>query len=242
MPIQGFPGWDTVEGFNKVANYIWNTATLAWQKSTSGSAPGTDVSVTNFPATQPISAASLPLPTGAATAALQLPAGHTVDVTDKPTRDLGKVDIAALDQYTPVTGRLPVDGSGVTQPVSCTFWPATQPVSGTVTANPITAYGKTLTYVPVAQGVAGTTQLASADASNKHKVVGCILTMSLVGTIKFLDSSGDLTGAMDVGTTGGFVLPAGAIPWVETGAINRSISITTTLGAAKGVVILLTEA
>jgi len=31
-----------------------------------------------------------------------------------------------------VSGRLPVDGSGVTQPVSGTFWQATQPVSGTV--------------------------------------------------------------------------------------------------------------
>lgn len=41
-----------------------------------------------------------------------------VDVTDEPARDLGKVDIAQLDQYTPVAGRLPVDGSGVTQPVS----------------------------------------------------------------------------------------------------------------------------
>lgn len=46
------------------------------------------------------------------------------DVTDDATRDLGKVDVASLDQYTPVSGRLPVDGSGVTQPVS-----------GTVTAN-----------------------------------------------------------------------------------------------------------
>ena len=70
-----------------------------------------------------------------------------------------------LNQYTPLSGRLPVDGSGVTQPVSLasvpthavtqsgtwnvgtvtsitnpvpvtgTFWQATQPVSGTVTAN-----------------------------------------------------------------------------------------------------------
>lgn len=47
-----------------------------------------------------------------------------VDVTDEPARDLGKVDVASLDQYVPVSGRLPVDGSGVTQPVS-----------GTITAN-----------------------------------------------------------------------------------------------------------
>jgi len=47
----------------------------------------------------------------------------------------GEVVSANLAQYTPVSGRLPVDGSGVTQPVSGTFWQATQPVSGTVTAS-----------------------------------------------------------------------------------------------------------
>lgn len=44
--------------------------------------------------------------------------GSSVDITDDPTRDLGKVDIASLDQYIPIAGRLPVDGSGVTQPIS----------------------------------------------------------------------------------------------------------------------------
>ena len=41
--------------------------------------------------TVPISAASLPLPAGASTSALQLPAGHTVDVTDRAARFLGLV-------------------------------------------------------------------------------------------------------------------------------------------------------
>jgi hypothetical protein len=36
-------------------------------------------------------------------------------------------------------GALKVDGSAVTQPVSGTFWQATQPVSGTVTVNPLPA-------------------------------------------------------------------------------------------------------
>lgn len=155
----------------------------------------------------------------------------SVDVTDKPARDLGKVDIASLDQYTPVSGRLPVDGSGVTQPIS-----------GTVTANPATYGGKTLTYVPVAQGAAGTTQLAAADGTKKHKVLGCVLALSADGTLKFIDSSGDLTGAMDIAGKGGFVVPTSLVPITETGAVNRTISIVTTGGAAKGVVVLLTEA
>ncbi len=104
-----------------------------------------------------------------------------------------------------------------------------------------TSHGKTLTYVSVAQGGAGTTQLAAADATRKHKVIGGLLTMSLAGTLKFLDSSGDLTGAMDIAASGGFVMPAGLCPYFETGAINRSLSITTTAGAAKGVIAILTE-
>lgn len=46
----------------------------------------------------------------------------------------GVVKILA-DIWDSVNHRIKVDGSGVTQPVSGTFWQATQPVSGTVTAN-----------------------------------------------------------------------------------------------------------
>lgn len=41
-------------------------------------------------------------------------AGLLCDPSDDALRDNGKVDVASLDQYTPVSGRLPVDGSGVT--------------------------------------------------------------------------------------------------------------------------------
>ena len=46
-------------------------------------------------------------------------------------------DPSAAGEFAGVTaaGALQVDGSAVTQPVSGTFWPATQPVSGTVTVN-----------------------------------------------------------------------------------------------------------
>lgn len=67
-------------------------------------------------ATQPVSAASLPLPAGASTSAAQ---------------GTGNTSLGNIDTKTPalVSGRVPVDGSGVTQPVSGTFWQATQPVS-----------------------------------------------------------------------------------------------------------------
>jgi hypothetical protein len=81
--------------------------------SASGSFP---VSGTFWQATQPVSAASLPLPSGAATET-------TLSAVN------GK-----LPTLTVTATRLLTDGSGVTQPVSGTFWPATQPVSATASA------------------------------------------------------------------------------------------------------------
>lgn len=69
------------------------------------------VTGTFFQATQPISALSLPLPTGAST---------------EITLAAIKVD---LDKFTFTATRLLTDGSGIVQPVSGTFFQATQPVS-----------------------------------------------------------------------------------------------------------------
>ena len=113
--------------------------------------------------------------------------------------------------------------------------------TGALTANPATYAGKTLTYVSVNQGVAGTTTLAAASVGNKHKVLGVILTMSLLGTLKFNDGVADLTGPMDIAATGGLVSPTSLVPYVETGATNRALDLVTTLGAARGVVVILTE-
>lgn len=108
-------------------------------------------------------------------------------------------------------------------------------------ANPASIYGAAVDFVSVAQGGAGTTALKAADASNKHKVLGCVLILGGAGTLKFTDGVSDLTGAMDIAANGGFVLPAGVFPYVQTGAVNRALNIVTTGGAAKGVVITLTE-
>jgi hypothetical protein len=51
--------------------------------------------------------------------------------TGAPTYTTGQIDPLSLT----TAGALRVDSSAVTQPVSGTFWQATQPVSGTVTAN-----------------------------------------------------------------------------------------------------------
>jgi len=63
--------------------------------------------------TQPVSASSLPLPTGAATSALQTTGNSSLSTIATNTGNIPS----------PVSGRLPVDGSGVTQPVSAASLP-----------------------------------------------------------------------------------------------------------------------
>jgi len=98
------------------------------------------VNVGNFPATQPVSAASLPLPTGASTeATLALIKAKTdnLDVllsTRTKPADAQKVDGSAVTQ--PVSGTVAISGTvPVSGPLTDTQLRATPvPVSGTVTA------------------------------------------------------------------------------------------------------------
>ena len=83
--------------------------------------PTVAVTGTFYQATQPVSAASLPLPTGASTSAKQPALG---------TAGVASTDVISVQGIASMIA-LKVDGSAVTQPVSGTFWQATQPVSGT---------------------------------------------------------------------------------------------------------------
>ena len=160
----------------------------------------------------------------------------TVSATNLDIRDLAHTaDSVRIGDGTDLAlvsaaGALLVDASATTQPVS-----------GTVTANPATAYGKTITYVAVAQGAAGTTELAAASASNKHKIIGGMLTMSLAGTLKFNDGTVDLTGPMTFAANGGMVVPESPVPFCQTAAVNRPMNLITTVGNANGVIAILTE-
>jgi hypothetical protein len=62
-------------------------------------------------------------------------AGSAFDPATAQRQDTGNTSLSSIDTKTPalVSGRVPVDGSGVIQPVSGTFWQATQPVSGPLT-------------------------------------------------------------------------------------------------------------
>lgn len=209
-------------------------------------------------ATLPVSLASIP-----ALVASSANIGD-VDVLTLPsipagTNNIGDVDVLTLPAITGTvtanagtnlnTSALALDASITTLNTSVnnllkpanTLTAVTTVSTVTNLAGLTTAYGKTLTYVPVAQGAAGTTVLAAANGSAKHKIISCVLTLSAAGTLKFLDGVGDLTGAMDIAASGGFVLPASLLPYQQT-ATNSALSITTTGGAAKGVVTILTEA
>ena len=104
-----------------------------------------------------------------------------------------------------------------------------------------TSGGKTITYVSVNQLAAGTTVLATASVGNRHKIISSVLVLSILGTLKFTDDAGDLTGPMDIAANAGFVLGGSSYPYIETGATNRALNLVTTLGAARGVVAILTE-
>jgi len=207
------------------------------------SVPGS-VAVTGafFQATQPVSATALPLPTGASTeATLALIKAKTDNLDVALSTRTKPADTQAVSAIA-----LPLPTGASTEATLALVKAKTDNITKAdtdhtlVTALP-TYGGKTITYVPVAQSAAGTTLLAAADATKKNKIVGCVLTMSAGGTLKFIDSSGDLTGAMDIATQGGMVWTAGVFPYCETGAINRSLSLVTTTGAAKGVVAILVE-
>lgn len=108
--------------------------------------------------TQPVSAVSLPLPTGAATAAKQ-PALGTAGT---PSADV--ISVQGVSGMTPVK----TDGSGVTQPVSIaasvpvtgTFFQTTQPVS-IATAPPLVASAAIIGKVGIDQTTPGTTNKVS---------------------------------------------------------------------------------
>lgn len=245
-----------------VANYVWDTNALDWVTAVGSTTSGTNVTVTNASiavtgtvtanAGTNLNTSALATQTTLASILTDLQAkadlAETQPVSGTFFQATQPVSIASMPS-TPVTGTFwqatqPVSGTfwQATQPVSGTFWQATQPVSGTVTANPATYYGKTITYVSVAQGAAGTTELAAASASNKHKIIGGMLTMSLAGTLKFNDGTVDLTGPMTFAANGGMVVPESPVPFCETAATNRPMNLITTVGIANGVIAILTEA
>jgi hypothetical protein len=189
-------------------------------------------------ATLPVSAASLPLPAGAATSALQTQPGVDIgDVTINNAAGAAAVNIQDGGNSITVDGTVAVSGSvAVTGPLTDAQLRATPvPVSGTVTANPATGEGKTLLFASVAQGAAGTTAIVAADATKKVKVVSYMIVLDAAGSFKFNDGTVDLSGAVPVLISGGVGLAgAPSAHIMETAAVNRPFNIVTVTGKAFG--------
>ncbi len=58
VSLTGVTGLASQDGLTFIANFVWDPSTLAWIKSTGSTAGASEVSVTNFPATQAVSIAS----------------------------------------------------------------------------------------------------------------------------------------------------------------------------------------
>jgi hypothetical protein len=138
-------------------------------------------SVINFPSTQAISAASLPLPTGAASAAKQPnfgPAGTAAG------------DVVTIQGIAGMTA-VRVDGSAVTQPVNVTNFPASQVFSAATLPLPTGAAsaakqpnfgpaGTAAGDVVTIQGIAGMTAVRVDGSAVTQPVSGSV---SISGTV-----------------------------------------------------------
>jgi hypothetical protein len=196
-----------------------------------------------YQATQPVSAASLPLPSGASTSAKQ-PALGTAGT---PSADVLSV------QGAPSMTALKTDGSGVTQPVSIaasvavtgTFYQATQPVS--LASLPALATGANtigaVTPLVAAAAVSATNpmpttsgQFARTDKSGTITAGGTAQTLFAAGAIThggyFQNLSTVNIWIRDDGTAasaapGSVLVPAngGFFYWDNTGVPTTSVSI-----------------
>lgn len=178
-------------------------------------------------------------------------------ITTLPALPTGANTIGAVNlaQYTPVTGRLPVDGSGVTQPVSIaapvavtgTFYQATQPVSiaGTVSVSgPLTDTELRATAVPVSgtfwqatQPVSGTVAATQSGTWN----IGSITTLpslvagsAIIGSVKITDGTNTIS--LDQNNNDGaaateWTIPAEAYGMVYNGTTWDRARGDTTSGA-----------
>src|ERR1019366_52903 len=143
-----------------------------------------------------ISAASLPLPTGASTSALQTTGNTSLASIDTKTPALGQALMAASSPVVIASNQSAI-------PVTGTFFQATQPISGTVTANQGTS--------PWVVSLASTT---------------------ITGTVAVTQSTSPWITTANIGTTGGLALDAtltgGTQQAIALGAVTTAAPVYTT--------------
>lgn len=97
-------------------------------------------------------------------------------------------------------------------------------------------------HVVVAQGTAGSLELAAAEAGKRHKVVGGVLSMAGAdGTIEILTGATSLTGQMEFARRGGLVFNGTPDDPEFESAEGQALNLTSTGGAVRGYVKIITE-
>ena len=263
-----------------VSGTVATTQSGTWNVGVTGSVA---VTGTFWQATQPVSAASLPLPTGAATAANQTsvqgtagsPASSVVSVqgvgggTAIPisgTVTANNASVSATGSAVPASatmvggtdgttlrailtdssGRQVVNVNG-TVPVSGTFWQATQPVSGTVTANIGTTNGLALDATLTGgtqktQLVASGGTVANIDTAGNQAIRGGFAEQTGLSVASL---NGDLVSSTDVSAYKWFslqVLTAGSGTLTFQGSNDNStwVSVAAILSSAVNSVLVTT--
>lgn len=183
-----------------------------------------------------VSAASLPLPSGAATSAKQPALG---------TAGTPSTDVLTVQGAASMTA-IKVDGSAVTQPVSGTFWQATQPISGTITANIGTsgslALDATLTGGTAkainrggAKGTTTAADITSTASGANHQAVDVAIwdasgnQLGLSGAPLRIDPTGTTTQPVSLAS-----VPSHAVTNVGTFAVQDSQVVADNAGFTDG--------
>ena len=201
------------------------------------------VSVSNFPATQPVSATSLPLPTGAATSTLQttinttlgspFQAGGSIGNTafgisgslPAGTNALGSVSVSNFPATQPISGSVSVSNFPATQAVTGTFFQATQPVSiATMPTTPVTG-----TFFQATQPVSAVSLPLPTNAAQE---TGGNLATLVTNTTGIATSALQTTGNTSLSTIATNTTPLADL--FVTGAAAQTATVNNILTVASG--------
>lgn len=210
--------WGGEGDLGKVANYVWNTGTLTWEKQEPSAAGGGGA----------VTIADGADVTQGAIADAESAAGNgTVIALLKRIRTLLNGGLPAL-----VSGRLPVDGSGVTQPISAAALPL--PTGAATAANQLpNSHDVTI------DNAAGASAVNIQDGGNSITVDGSISVSNFPAVQPVNDNGGSLTvdGSVTVSDGGGSLTVDGAVLTDMPAAARMTQASVSAAGAGDNTIV-----
>jgi hypothetical protein len=193
-----------------------------WTVNPGNTANSTAWKVDGSAVTQPVSAASLPLPSGAATAAKQPALG---------TAGSAAADVITVQGIAGGTAQK-VDGSAVTQPVSLAALPAGTNMLGLIRAVPSSCTGSTpFASSTVGVGTGAGTSLTSTATCATFAYANNITNSPV--TLRIQDKSG--TPIIWFGGNGDFTIPANSNIRIPIDGVNFVAGITAIAGTGSAI-------